>query len=50
MLDALQAHNVIPAHQNMQDFSGYLDLASSQGYEVGEDLHVMQNVNTVQLV
>jgi ribonuclease J len=50
MLDALQPENLIPAHQDMKGFSGYVDLAKNQGYNVGEDLHITQNGNTIQLV
>jgi len=50
MLDALQPDHLIPAHQNMEGFSGYVSLAESQGYEVGHDLHVTQNGNTIQIV
>jgi len=49
MLQALQPEHVIPAHQNMKGFSGYVELASNQGYEVGEDLHITSNGNTIQL-
>jgi ribonuclease J len=34
----------------MKGFSGYVDLASNQGYEVGRDIHVTSNGNTIQLV
>jgi ribonuclease J len=50
MLDALQPQHVIPAHQNTKGYSGYVELASSQGYKVGRDLHVTANGNTIQLV
>ncbi|NHN40653.1 ribonuclease J [Halorubellus sp. JP-L1] len=50
MLQALQPQNVIPAHQDMKGFSGYVDLASSQGYKLGRDLHVTSNGNIIQLV
>jgi ribonuclease J len=50
MLDALQPEHLIPAHQDMAGYSGYVDLATSQGYELGEDLHVTSNGNTIQLV
>jgi ribonuclease J len=50
MLDALQPQHVIPAHQDMSGFSGYVDLASNQGYKVGRDLHITRNGNTIQLV
>ncbi|WP_101296119.1 RNase J family beta-CASP ribonuclease [Halegenticoccus soli] len=50
MLDALQPQHVIPAHQNMSGFSGYVDLAGSQGYEIGRDLHITSNGNILQLV
>jgi len=50
MLDTLRPEHVIPAHQDMAGFSGYVDLATSQGYELGEDLHVTSNGNTIQLV
>jgi ribonuclease J len=50
MLDALQPQHVIPAHQDMAGFSGYVDLASGQGYELGRDLHVTANGNMIQLV
>ncbi|TYL38918.1 ribonuclease J [Natronococcus pandeyae] len=50
MLDALQPENIIPAHQNMSGFSGYVDLASSQGYTLGRDLHTTRNGNIIELV
>ncbi|ADB60952.1 beta-lactamase domain protein [Haloterrigena turkmenica DSM 5511] len=50
MLDALQPKHVIPAHQNMKGFSGYVDLASNQGYKLGRDLHVTCNGNLIQIV
>ena len=49
MLDALQPKHVIPAHQNMKGYAPYVDLASSQGYTLGRDLHVTRNGNTIQL-
>jgi ribonuclease J len=50
MLDALQPQNVIPAHQDLEGFAPYVDLASGMGYEVGRDIHLTQNGNTIQLV
>jgi len=50
MLQALQPRNVIPAHQEMSGYAPYVDLAESQGYTVGRDLHVTRNGNMVQLV
>ena len=50
MLDALQPQHVIPAHQDMKGFSGYVDLASNEGYQMGRDLHVTRNGNLIQLV
>ncbi|QLD88826.1 ribonuclease J [Natronomonas salina] len=50
MLQALQPENIIPAHQNMKGFSGYVDLAKNQGYNVGDDIHITSNGNTIQLV
>ncbi|WP_136718292.1 ribonuclease J [Halorientalis salina] len=50
MLDALQPQHVIPAHQDMAGFSGYVDLAGNNGYDLGRDLHVTSNGNTIQLV
>ncbi|MFB6227218.1 MAG: RNase J family beta-CASP ribonuclease [Halobacteriales archaeon] len=49
MLQALQPRNVIPAHQDMSGFSGYVDLASQEGYELGRDIHVTSNGNTIEL-
>ena len=49
MLDALQPENVVPAHQDMKGFSPYVDLARGQGYNVGDDLHITQNGNIIQL-
>jgi ribonuclease J len=49
MLDALQPENLVPAHQDMKGFSPYVDLARSQGYDVGDDLHITQNGNIIQL-
>jgi ribonuclease J len=50
MLAALEPQHVIPAHQNMSGFSGYVDLAGNHGYEVGRDLHVTTNGNILELV
>jgi ribonuclease J len=50
MLQALQPKHVIPAHQGMEGYSGYVDLARNQGYELGRDLHVTENGNMIQLV
>ncbi|WP_336025068.1 ribonuclease J [Halobellus salinisoli] len=50
MLDALQPQHVIPAHQDLKGFSPYVDLAESQGYALGRDLHVTRNGNMIQLV
>jgi ribonuclease J len=50
MLQTLEPDQLIPAHQNMEGFSGYVDLAESQGYTVGDDLHITQNGNTIQIV
>jgi len=49
MLDALQPQHVIPAHQDMKGFSGYVDLAAKQGYKLDRDLHVTTNGNTITL-
>ncbi|SDK47699.1 ribonuclease J [Natronorubrum texcoconense] len=50
MLDALQPQHIIPAHQNLKGLSGYVDLASNQGYTLGRDIHVTTNGNIIQLV
>jgi len=50
MLQALQPQNVIPSHQDMSGYSWYVDLAESQGYKLGRDLHVTRNGNLIQLV
>ncbi len=50
MLDALQPQNLIPAHQNLKGFSGYVDLAENLGYQLGRDVHVTRNGNIIQLV
>ncbi|MFC7199254.1 ribonuclease J [Halospeciosus flavus] len=50
MIETLQPQNIIPAHQNMKGFSPYVDLAKSQGYKLGRDLHVTSNGNRIQLV
>ncbi len=50
MLQALQPQHVIPAHQNLEGFAPYVDLAESQGYALGRDLHVTRNGNMIQLV
>jgi ribonuclease J len=49
MLDALQPTHLIPAHQAMEGFSPYVELARNQGYQIGRDLHITQNGNTIQL-
>ncbi|MBO4248998.1 RNase J family beta-CASP ribonuclease (plasmid) [Halomicrobium sp. IBSBa] len=50
MLDVLQPHHIIPAHQDIGGFSGYVDLATDQGYKLGRDLHVTSNGNRITLV
>ncbi|WP_336330730.1 RNase J family beta-CASP ribonuclease [Haloarcula sp. CGMCC 1.2071] len=50
MLDALEPQHVIPAHQDLNGFSGYVDTAATKGYKLGRDLHVTRNGNTIQLV
>ena len=49
MLDALQPKELIPSHQNLKGYSGYVDTANSFGYEVGRDLHISRNGNILQL-
>jgi ribonuclease J len=50
MLQALNPENVIPAHQSMEGFAPYVDLARNEGYQLGRDLHVTENGNIIQLV
>jgi len=50
MIDALQPQHIIPAHQDLEGFAPYVDLAESQGYALGRDLHVTRNGNIIQLV
>ncbi|MFT4883924.1 MAG: ribonuclease J [Natronomonas sp.] len=50
MLEAIQPEHLIPAHQNLKGLSGYVELASSEGYKIGRDLHLTANGNTIQLV
>lgn len=40
MLGTLQPQHVIPAHQDIQGFFGYVNLAAKQRYKLGRDLHV----------
>jgi ribonuclease J len=49
MLEALDPENVIPAHQDMEGYSPYVELASGEGYRLGDTLHVTRNGNTIQL-
>jgi len=49
MLDALQPQHLIPAHQTLKGRSPYVDLATSQGYKLGRDVHVTQNGSVIQL-
>ncbi|MFB6162834.1 MAG: RNase J family beta-CASP ribonuclease [Halococcoides sp.] len=50
MLDALRPEHLIPAHQDMEGFAPYVDVAETFGFEVGEDLHVSRNGNMITLV
>ncbi len=50
MLKALQPEQLIPAHQDMSGFSGYVDLASDQGYTLGRDLHLPANGSIIEIV
>jgi ribonuclease J len=49
MLQALDPDNVVPAHQDMSGFSAYVNLCESEGYNMGEDLHVSRNGNIIQI-
>jgi ribonuclease J len=49
MLDALQPQHVIPAHQSLEGYAPYVDLAEDVGYKVDRDLHISRNGNIVQL-
>ncbi|MFT4890918.1 MAG: ribonuclease J [Halobacteriales archaeon] len=50
MLNALQPQHLIPAHQDMEGISEYVNLAESEGYSMGRDLHVTRNGKMIQLV
>jgi len=50
MLDALQPHHIIPAHQDLEGIAPYVDLCESQGYTTGRDLHIQRNGHLIQLV
>ncbi len=50
MLQALQPQHIIPAHQDLSGQSGYVELVSDEGYEMGRDLHISHNGNMIQLV
>jgi ribonuclease J len=50
MLDTIQPHNVIPAHNDLEHLARYIDLAEEQGYELGRDLHATRNGNVISLV
>jgi ribonuclease J len=50
MLDTLQPEHLIPAHQDMEGFAPYVDMAEGMGYQVGRDLHVTRNGNMISLV
>jgi ribonuclease J len=50
MLQALQPQHLIPGHQTLEGRSPYVNLATSQGYKLGRDIHVTQNGSVVQLV
>ncbi len=49
MIDALQPQNIIPAHQSLEGFAPYVDLAENMGYTVGRDLHITRNGNMIKL-
>lgn len=50
MLQTLQPQNVIPAHQDIEGYSGYVELAREEGYTLDRDLHISYNGNMIQLV
>ena len=50
MISALQPQNIIPAHQDMAGYSGYVELARDQGYELNRDLLTSYNGNVISLV
>jgi len=50
MLQALQPQHIIPAHQDLSHVAHYVNLAESEGYSLGRDLHVSRNGNLIQIV
>ena len=50
MIEALQPQHIIPAHQSLDGFAPYVNLAENAGYAMGRDLHVTRNGNMIQLV
>lgn len=50
MLNILQPQHVIPAHQDIEGISGYVELARDEGYTMDRDLHISYNGNMIQLV
>ena len=50
MLRTLQPQHIIPAHRELKGAADYIDLAESEGYTVGRDLHPSRNGNMITLV
>jgi ribonuclease J len=49
MLEALQPENIIPGHQNLENLAKYVNTCTSEGYTLGEDIHLSSNGNVIQL-
>ncbi|QKY19832.1 RNase J family beta-CASP ribonuclease [Halolamina sp. CBA1230] len=49
MLEALQPENVFPGHQDLKNAAQYVDMCESEGYTLGEDIHLSRNGQVHQL-
>ncbi|WP_053948571.1 ribonuclease J [Halolamina sediminis] len=49
MLEALQPEHVFPAHQDLKNAAQYVDLCESEGYTLGEDIHLSRNGQVHQI-
>ena len=49
MLEALQPKNIVPAHQSLKHLADYVELCESEGYNLGDDVHLSRNGNVISL-
>ena len=49
LIEMLQPHHLIPAHGEMQKLTALAELATELGYDLGKDVHILQDGHKINL-